>query len=372
MLRQVAGGSPRKFIPSDGASGYDSPASEKKVAEEEEELDEEEDGDGKSRSSGYPGAADEWDEIWASPLEIRFTQEKIHPFFYRRGPIVNVLPKIRAVGSDDGIVDLIPPFAPIHCLRRGGTLWSLDNRRLYALQLAAMDIWPRLCRVRCLSRERLPRHKFKTQYRKFNTTSEGRVIAVTTRYQHVDSWNWHDRAIEVEQQSLSARLSVIFTIFEVLPVLGALFFRTGYTGLTSRRPLIIGFLLSFALDFLRQQVSFPEKVLCRWQVDAILEGESLMKLSWQGEDAHGMCKLQLAASMALILLLMIPCMCGIEQARVKSSMFSCWLGVAFMLLIQLMFALQANQKKHVANDEPADATSDNEEENAEAETNPES
>lgn len=37
MLRQVAGGSPRKFIPSDGASGYDSPASEKKVAEEEEE-----------------------------------------------------------------------------------------------------------------------------------------------------------------------------------------------------------------------------------------------------------------------------------------------------------------------------------------------
>ena len=44
-------------------------------------------------------------------------------------------------------------------------MWSLDNRRLYALQLAAMDIWPRLCRVRCLSRERLPRHKFKTQYR---------------------------------------------------------------------------------------------------------------------------------------------------------------------------------------------------------------
>lgn len=49
----------------------------------------------------------------------RTIQEKIHPFFYRRGPIVNVLPKIRAVGSDDGIVDLIPPFAPIHCLRTG-------------------------------------------------------------------------------------------------------------------------------------------------------------------------------------------------------------------------------------------------------------
>ncbi len=44
------------------------------------------------------------------------------------------------------------------------------------------------------------------------------------------------------RQSLSKRLSVIFTIFEVLPVLGALFFRTGYTGLSSRRPLIIGFL----------------------------------------------------------------------------------------------------------------------------------
>ena len=36
MLREVAGGSPRKLIPSDGASG--SPASEKNVAEEEPEV----------------------------------------------------------------------------------------------------------------------------------------------------------------------------------------------------------------------------------------------------------------------------------------------------------------------------------------------
>ena len=52
--------------------------------------------------------------------------------------------------------------------RKGSVLWSLDNRRLYALQLVAMDLWPRPCRVRCLSRERLPRHKLKTQYRSWD------------------------------------------------------------------------------------------------------------------------------------------------------------------------------------------------------------
>ena len=41
--------------------------------------------------------------------------------------------------------------------------------------------------------------------------------------------------------SLSKRLGVVFTIFEALPVLGAMLFRTGYTGLQSRWPLIISF-----------------------------------------------------------------------------------------------------------------------------------
>ena len=43
--------------------------------------------------------------------------------------------------------------------RKGDVLWSMDNRRLYALQLCAMEHWPRQTRVRLLCRERLPRHK---------------------------------------------------------------------------------------------------------------------------------------------------------------------------------------------------------------------
>lgn len=331
---------------------------------EEEELDGVEDDeaetDGRSRSSGYPGGAEAWDEILACPLEIRFTQDKIHPFFYRRGPIVNVLPKIRAVGNEDGSCDLVPPFAPIHCLRKGSVLWSLDNRRLYALQLVAMDLWPRPCRVRCLSRERLPRHKLKTQYRKFNTRSDGRTIAVTTRYQNFDTWNWQERAAEIELYSLSKRLSVVFTTFEALPVLGAMLFRTGYTGLQSRWPLIISFLLAFSLDFTRQQVPFLEKQLCLLQVQAIQREESLIKLSWQGDDVQGVCKLQLAAIMAITLLMMLPCIFGIAEVKVRSSVFSCWLGVAFMLLIQLMFALQRTESSEKV-DDAAEAASDNEE-----------
>ena len=56
-------------------------------------------------------------QLVATGDDLPRRQDKIHPFFYRRGPIVNVLPKIRAVGNEDGSCDLVPPFAPIHCLR---------------------------------------------------------------------------------------------------------------------------------------------------------------------------------------------------------------------------------------------------------------
>ncbi|CAK9098419.1 unnamed protein product [Durusdinium trenchii] len=296
--------------------------------------------EGQPKSSGYPGAADEWDEMLLCPLEIRFTQDNIHPFFYRRGPIVHVLPKIRSVALSDGTWELLPPFGPIHCLRRGGRLWSMDNRRLYALQLCAMDFWPRQVRVKCLVRERLPRHKFKTQYRKFNTTSEGRTIGLSTRYQHFETWNWHEKALEMEGSTFSQRLGMVLTVFEALPVLGALLFRSGWTGLSSRAPLLLSFVVAFALDFLRQRYPKLFHTLSRMQVKAVMEGEGLMVALGQDEDSPGMCKSQLAALMALVLVLSLPCMFGIAHAKVRSSLFSCWLGVAFMLLIQLSFSFR--------------------------------
>lgn len=106
-----------------------------------------------------------WTELWVDALQVRFSQEQIHPFFHRRGPIQEVLqevgyepgaPSERAEGDSDAAptVRLIPPFEPIRCVRHPELHqdWiSLDNRRLYALQLTAVERWP----VRCLARIRV-------------------------------------------------------------------------------------------------------------------------------------------------------------------------------------------------------------------------
>lgn len=315
---------------------------------DEGEVDGEEDGDPSAADD-----ADEWEEIYACPLNIRFTQEKIHPFFYRRGPIVNVVPKIRPVmntrGGGDDVLELVPPFNPIHCLKKGNELWSLDNRRLYALQLAAMEQWPRQCRVRILSRDRLPRHKFKTQYRKFNTTSEGQTIDVCARYQQFDTWNWFERAVELEWYTFSNRLGTLFSAFEVMPVVGALLFRTGLTGFASRVPLIAGFVLTFAVDFLRQKVPILERKICELHVKAVMDGDvkqlgpccRRLHQGDEGEDPPTSSAAQLAAMMSLGLLLLLPYVLGIAFEKLRSSLLSCWLGVACVLVVQLGSALRS-------------------------------
>lgn len=291
----------------------------------------------------------EWEEMYACPLTVRFTQDKIHPFFYRRGPIVNVVPKIRPVvhahGANDDEVELVPPFTPIHCLRKGEELWSLDNRRLYALQLAAMDQWPQRCRVRLLCRDRLPRHKFKTQYRKFNTTSAGRAIEVTARYQQFDVWNWFDRAVELEWCALSSRLGSLLSVFEVAPIVGALLFRTGLTGFSTRAPLIIGFIVSFSVDLLRQRVPAFERKICEIHVKAVMDGDVRHvdrvcrrrrgSDPWQDSDASPTSAAQLASMMALALVLIVPYVLGVARPQLRSSLVSCWLGVACVLVVQL-------------------------------------
>jgi len=317
----------------------------------EEEPDGDEDGDeGDTCMEGDL----EWEEVFASPLDIRFTQEKIHPFFYRRGPIVNVVPKIRPIlharGARDDVLELVPPFNPIHCLRKGDELWSLDNRRLYALQLSAMDQWPQRCRVRLLCRERLPRHKFKSQYRKFNTTTAGRAIDVCARYQQFDTWNWFNRAVEIEWYSLSLRLGALLSLFEVLPVVGALLFRTGLTGFASRAPLIMAFVLTFTVDFVRQKVPAFERKICELHVRAVLDGDARLFGPWAVRlqralfsDGNGHLEEstmatsgpQLAAVMALVLVLLLPYVLGMAYDKLRSSLLSCWLGVTCVLTIQL-------------------------------------
>jgi len=83
-------------------------------------------------------------------FRIRFSQEQLHPFFHRRGPVADVLPEIGNEPLSEGLapsVRLVPPFERIRCTRCDvhGDLITLDNRRLYALQLAAVERWPARC-----------------------------------------------------------------------------------------------------------------------------------------------------------------------------------------------------------------------------------
>jgi len=343
------------------ATAGDGPAEDEGPNQEEEgddDVDEEEEeggeaGDGKGVVRNTLSSI-EWDEVLTNPLEVHFTQDKIHPFFHRRGPIVNVLPRIRPVlrsGGDDeeATIELMPPFPPIHCLKNGEDLWTLDNRRLYALQSVAMEHWPQRCRVRVLVRDSLPRQRFRTQYRKFNTTSEGREIAVCARYQQFDTWSWFDRAVEYEWYTFSQRLGWLLSSFEILPVIGVLLFRTGLTGFSSRLPLVLGFILTFACDFLRQKVPFIEKRLCELHVQAVMDGEVRalclcarrhantlqMKLAGIEESQVGgpLSTPQLAAILALLLLLVLPYILG------TGSLLSCWLGIACVLAVQIGSAL---------------------------------
>lgn len=349
-----------------GEKGENAPGEGDDQGEEDEdpgESDEEGDGDD---GSGDSRDEVEWLEYFACPLTVRFTQESIHPFFYRRGPIMEVVPKIRHYALKAGTeeaegfdVELCPPFGPIRVLRKGPHLWALDNRRLYALQVAATQRWPRRSRVRLLLSDRLPRKKFKTQYRKFNTISEGRVVQIISRYQKFDSWSWFERCVELEWYHLSRRFGAMLSAFELLPLVGIFIYRTGVTGLPSRTPLFAGFFLTFGIDFLRQRFPAVERRICELHVTAVMEGEARVCPNWvwcSGSKLRSCCKHRqnkpapllsvplLAGTCLLILVLILPYMMGLTTGRLRSSLLSCWTGFVCVLLVQLSFAMGSSKE----------------------------
>ncbi|CAE7852339.1 Slc47a1, partial [Symbiodinium necroappetens] len=81
-------------------------------------------------------------ERWISPLAVRFSQGKIHPFFHERGPISEVMLQIKLKNEEGKRCKRIePPFPPVRLLhlKEQGVLVTLDNRRLYALQRFALQ-----------------------------------------------------------------------------------------------------------------------------------------------------------------------------------------------------------------------------------------
>mmetsp|Transcript_43263 Transcript_43263/g.78744 ORF Transcript_43263/g.78744 Transcript_43263/m.78744 type:complete len:388 (-) Transcript_43263:206-1369(-) len=167
-----------------------------------------------------------------NPLSIRFSQPRINPHF-RDGHLLNETAEgvyevpledaLRAAqhasaNRDDAAAGappydtvLVPPFPAIRVIswlpkirtpdgeaakdERGEQLlgkrawFALDNRRLHALQVAAVNRWPTRCCVvvRCI--EEVPASTVK-ELRKFRTTTEGRSVEVGVHVGETDTWTW--------------------------------------------------------------------------------------------------------------------------------------------------------------------------------------
>lgn len=155
-----------------------------------------------------------WEEKWISPLRIRFSQKEIHPFFHHRGSIEEVLSEIvhKSIEQNDDdhrppLVELHPPFPPIRVVelcnqQLNEFAVSLDNRRLYALQRVALDVWPKIALVKVWSSPwaRLPQKKLKSEWRKFSHGKDGGVAAlICSRSSEWETWDWRIESALLEK-----------------------------------------------------------------------------------------------------------------------------------------------------------------------------
>lgn len=147
-----------------------------------------------------------WEERWVSPLEVRFSQGKIHPFFHERGPISEVLLQIRYRDDDEGadaggsLKRIEPPFPPIRLLhlKQQGVLVTLDNRRLYALQRYALQEWPSMCWARALCVDELTPTRLRAENRKFTNRLCGLQLEVESRSNAFETFSWVTEAAHME------------------------------------------------------------------------------------------------------------------------------------------------------------------------------
>lgn len=164
-----------------------------------------------------------------NPLNVRFSQPRVAPHF-RDGHLLeptaaevrtsaledeSALQRCAEYTAADGTppydVVLIPPFPAIRVISwmpkirgadgeaerdangdqmLGKRAWfALDNRRLWSLQKAAAQLWPKRCCavVRCL--EDVPGTTIK-ELRKFRTTTEGKSVEFGIRTGETTSWSW--------------------------------------------------------------------------------------------------------------------------------------------------------------------------------------
>lgn len=142
-------------------------------------------------------------KLFISPLEVFFSQNVIYPRFADGRSVDDSVRQIRAIADDseEKEVDIIleAPFPTIEVVewaprlrdREGKPildkegnerlgpegLFTLDNRRLYALQRAAVAHYPRTCKVEVVKvRER---YEVARHVKKFRTRTNGMAISIS-------------------------------------------------------------------------------------------------------------------------------------------------------------------------------------------------
>mmetsp|Transcript_56796 Transcript_56796/g.151555 ORF Transcript_56796/g.151555 Transcript_56796/m.151555 type:complete len:339 (+) Transcript_56796:65-1081(+) len=160
-----------------------------------------------------------------NPLAIRFSQKHVSPEFQENGLVEAVVPKIQFFALEDGHnADLhaFPPFRPIEVIRwspqetridqpvaaadtvvrYGKERWfTLDNRRLLALQMAALREWPKACVCIVIVLSELPAIR---TARKFDTENEGAGVDIQSEGVVRSHWNW-----KVEAKAITDKLSPV-------------------------------------------------------------------------------------------------------------------------------------------------------------------
>mmetsp|Transcript_74032 Transcript_74032/g.200228 ORF Transcript_74032/g.200228 Transcript_74032/m.200228 type:complete len:576 (+) Transcript_74032:113-1840(+) len=146
-----------------------------------------------------------WEEQWVSPLLVRFSQGKIHPFFHERGPISEVMLQIKVRKQDQNkeqgqLRRVEAPFPPVRLLhlREQGVLVTLDNRRLYALQRFALQEWPAICLVKSLCVTELTPTRLRAENRKFTNRLCGLQLEIESRSNAFDTFSWVTEAAHAE------------------------------------------------------------------------------------------------------------------------------------------------------------------------------
>jgi len=163
-----------------------------------------------------------YEEKLISPLAIRFTQEHIRTTFRDRRSVEATVDEIKAVqGSGDYDVILSFPFPAIEVMRyraaeRGnsnvsdlskkigeeaeGSHWfTLDNRRLYCLQRAAVKLWP----LRVAARVDALYADDGSGRKKCDTTSYGCSVTISSSIKDPNFLRWDWRVAALPQHLVS-------------------------------------------------------------------------------------------------------------------------------------------------------------------------